>query len=152
MWCMWLAGNGGHKKSPKICHLRTIAQLCWAISSQLRYYWQLEKNLLNSSISFTCPHNMVNFGPLMAEICWQVWGTPGNFSGFAWLVSWSLTSLFSTNMGISEANGFASWQCYCMAPWYWASAKVCSVEQRVRPMFGRAAFTLCTGPHSSKFQ
>jgi len=25
---------------------------------------------------------MVNFGPLMAEISWQVWGTPANFNGF----------------------------------------------------------------------
>ena len=23
-----------------------------------------------------CPYNMVNFGPLAAEICWRVWGTP----------------------------------------------------------------------------
>ena len=40
------------------------------------------KNLLNSNISPTCPYNMVNFGPLVAEICWRVWGTPANFSGF----------------------------------------------------------------------
>ena len=25
---------------------------------------------------------MVNFGPLTAEIRWQVWGTPANFNGF----------------------------------------------------------------------
>jgi len=25
---------------------------------------------------------MVNFGPLMAEIDWRVWGTPANFNGF----------------------------------------------------------------------
>ena len=25
---------------------------------------------------------MVNFGPLAAEICWRVWGTPSNFKGF----------------------------------------------------------------------
>jgi len=25
---------------------------------------------------------MVNLGPLAAEICWRVWGTPANFSGF----------------------------------------------------------------------
>jgi len=24
----------------------------------------------------------VNFGPLAAEICWRVWGTPVNFNGF----------------------------------------------------------------------
>jgi len=30
---------------------------------------------------------MVNFGPLTAEICWQVWGTPANFNGFRVLAS-----------------------------------------------------------------
>ena len=28
------------------------------------------------------PHNMVNFGPLVAEIGWRVWGTRANFNGF----------------------------------------------------------------------
>jgi len=42
---------------------------------------QYEKNLLNSSASPTCPDNIVN-GPLTAEICWRVWGTPANFNGF----------------------------------------------------------------------
>jgi len=34
------------------------------------------------NISSRCPHNMVNFGPLAAEICLRVWGTPANFNGF----------------------------------------------------------------------
>ena len=33
-------------------------------------------------MSSTCPHNMVNFGPIAAEIGRVVWGTPANFSGF----------------------------------------------------------------------
>ena len=45
-------------------------------------YRQSEKYLLSSNISSTCPHNMVNFGPLAAEIVSLVWGTPGNFNGF----------------------------------------------------------------------
>jgi len=28
------------------------------------------KKWLNSNISYTCFHNMVNFGPLTAGICW----------------------------------------------------------------------------------
>ena len=47
--------------------------------SQLKHVSTIGKNL-NSNISSTCPHNMV--GPLTAEICWQVWGTPANFNGF----------------------------------------------------------------------
>jgi len=42
----------------------------------------LKKNLSNSNTSSTCPHNMVNFGPLTAEIVFRVWGTPANFNGF----------------------------------------------------------------------
>ena len=34
------------------------------------------RKLLNSNTSSTRPHNMVNFGPLAAEIGWRVWGTP----------------------------------------------------------------------------
>jgi len=40
------------------------------------------KKLVNSDTSTTCPYNMVNFGPLTAEIRWRVWGTPANFNGF----------------------------------------------------------------------
>jgi len=42
-------------------------------------YRQSEKNLLSSNISSTCPHNMVKFGPLAAEIVLGVWGTPNYF-------------------------------------------------------------------------
>jgi len=45
-------------------------------------YPQSEKNLLNSNMSSTCPHNMVKFGPLTAEIGLPVWGTPASFDGF----------------------------------------------------------------------
>jgi len=37
MCCTRLAGNAGSKKSPKIRHLGTVAQVCRAISSQLRH-------------------------------------------------------------------------------------------------------------------
>ena len=82
MYCTQLAGNAGPKKSPKIRHLGTIAQLCRAISSQLRHVSTIGKKLLNSNTSSTCSVNMVNFGPLAAEICWRVWGTPANFNRF----------------------------------------------------------------------
>jgi len=42
-----------------------------------------KKNFLStSSISSRCLDNMVNFGPLAAEIGPVVWGTPGNFNWF----------------------------------------------------------------------
>ena len=45
------------------------------------------KTFLNSSISSIHSHNMVNFGPLVAEIGLPVWGTPANFNGFLVLPS-----------------------------------------------------------------
>ena len=70
------------QKLPKNRHLGTIVQLCQATSSQLRHISTIGKNLLSSNSSSTCPHNMVNFGPLAAEIDLVVWGTPANFNGF----------------------------------------------------------------------
>ena len=75
------------KKVAKNRHLGTIAQLCRAISSQLRHISTNGKNLLSSNISSTCPHNMVNFGPLTAEILSGVWDTPTNFNGFCILAA-----------------------------------------------------------------
>jgi len=77
--CTRLAENTGRKNDAKNRHLGTIAQLCRAISSQLRHISTIGKNLLSSNTSSTCPHNMVNFGPLAAEIDPVVWGTPCKF-------------------------------------------------------------------------
>jgi len=38
-----------------------------------------KKKLVKHDTSSTCPHNMVNFGQLTAEICWRVWGHPFKF-------------------------------------------------------------------------
>ena len=50
-------------------------------------YRQSEKSLLNGNISSICLHNILNFGQLMAEIWWQVWGTPAIVNGFRVLAS-----------------------------------------------------------------
>jgi len=73
-------------------HPGTIAQFCRAISSQLRHVSTIGKNELSSNISSTCPHNvvnhnMVNFGPLAAEIVSLAWGTPANFNGYGLLAA-----------------------------------------------------------------
>jgi len=52
------------KKSPKSRQLRTMVQLCRAISSQLRHVSTIGKHLFSNNTSFTCPDNMVNFGPI----------------------------------------------------------------------------------------
>jgi len=63
-----------------------IAQLCRAVSSQLMLVSTIGKKLLNSNISFICFHNIMNFGPLAAEIYLPVWAA-ANFNGFRVLAS-----------------------------------------------------------------
>jgi len=82
MCCTQLVENTGCKKSPNIGHLCTIAQLCRTVSSQLRHVSTIGKNLLNSNISSTCPHNMANFSPLTAEIGLSV--SLGHLCKFQW--------------------------------------------------------------------
>jgi len=85
-----------------------------------------KKNLFNSNTSSTCPDNIVNFGLLTAEICWRVCGTPANFNGFRILAALLHGTLV---VGVSQT--------------------LRRVEQRVPPIFSRAAITLGIGPHSS---
>jgi len=69
-------------------------------------------------MSSRCSHNMVNFGPLAAEIGLQVWGTPANFNGFC-----LLAALLHGSQLVSVSQTLR-------------------VEQRAPPMFGRATITL----------
>ena len=66
---------------------------------------------------------MVNFGPLTAETRSGVWGTLANFNGFR-----VLAALLHGTLVVG-------------------AAKLCGVEQRAPPIFGRAAITLGIGPH-----
>jgi len=93
--CTRLAENTGRKKVAKNRHLGTIAQLRRAISSQLRHVSTIGKKFVKQQylLLYRCPHNMVNFGPLAAEIDPVVWDIPA--------------TVIST--------GFASWQRYCTA-------------------------------------
>jgi len=79
MRCTRLAENTGRKKSPFQHHGTILSGCIFATKACID---NQKKNLLNSDTSSICPHGMVNFGPLMAEICWRVWGTPANFNGF----------------------------------------------------------------------
>jgi len=119
--CMWLAENTGRKESPSEHHRTNLSGYFLAIKAHID---NRKKNLLSSNTSFICPHNMVNIGPLAAEIVLPVWGIP------------------------DISTGYASWQSYCTVL-QWVLAKVCVVEHRAPPIFGRAAITLGIGPHSS---
>jgi len=131
---MRVAGNSGRKESPKIHHLRTIAQLCQAISSQLRRISTIGIKLVKQQYLLQMPHNMVNFSPLAAEIRWRVWSTPANLNGFRVLAALLLGPVVvgvSQTLRLGTRNGIAE------------------LPQRAPPIFGRAAITLGIGPHSS---
>ena len=122
MCCTRLSENTGRKKSPFWHHRTTLQGYIFGTKAST-----MGKNLLNSNSSSTCPDNIVNFGLLTAEIRWRVWGTAANFNGFRFLAA--------LLHGIYQ----------------WASARVCGVEQRAPPTFGRATIPLGIGPHSSSF-
>jgi len=79
MCCTQLAGNTGRKKSPSAHHRTSLSGHIFTTEVNID---NQKKKLLNSNTSSTCPDNMVNFGPLMAETGSGVWGTPANFNGF----------------------------------------------------------------------
>ena len=81
MCCTRLAENAGRKKSPKNRHRTTLWGHIFATKARINN----RKKLFNSNTSRICSHNMVNFGPLAAEIDSLVWGTPANFNGFCLL-------------------------------------------------------------------
>ena len=84
MCCTQLAENTGRKKkSPSAHHRTTLPGYMLATKAHID---NLEK-MLSSNISSTCLVNMVNFGPLAAEIHSVVWGTPANFNRFCIMAS-----------------------------------------------------------------
>ena len=87
MCCMRLAEKyrtqKSCQKSPSGHHHTTLSGYIFATKARN----DNRKNSLNSNISSTCTHNMVNFGSLAADIGSGVWGTPANFHGFCVLPS-----------------------------------------------------------------
>jgi len=75
MCCSRLAENTGRKNDAKTRHLSTIAQLCRAISWQLRHVSTIGKKLLSSYISSTCPQYGELRPTIAAEIVSGAWGT-----------------------------------------------------------------------------
>jgi len=80
--CTRLAANTGRKKiaknSSSAHHRTTLLGYIFATKARINN----RKNLLNRHLPPICPYNVVNLGPLAAEIVLLVWGTPANFNGF----------------------------------------------------------------------
>ena len=128
---VWNVLHGAHckyrkqkviKKSPSGHHRTILTGYIFATKARID---NQKKKLLSSNNSSTCSHNIVNFGPLAAEIDPVVWSTPANFNGFRVLAA----LLHGTPvLGVSQTL---------------------RREQRVPPIFSRAAITMGIGPHSS---
>jgi len=87
-----------HVQNSLCVRLRTIAQVCRVISSQLRHAWTIGKKLVKQQC---LPHMPSQYGdrPLAAEICWRVWGTHANFNGLRVLAALMHGTLV---IGVSE--------------------------------------------------
>ena len=86
-------------------------------------------------MSSTCAHNMVNFGPLAAEIISLVWGTPATFNGFRVLAALLHGTLV---LGVSKTAALNTGRHLCSAgrPSRWALAHIL-VSSRFFLLYGR---------------
>jgi len=147
----WNTGRKSRHKSPSVHHRTTLSGYIFAIEAHI----DNRKQLLSSNMSSRCPHNMVNFRPLAAEIVSLAWGKDGRVpaSWYCAVSQCNITKLALDRPWLGAplriSTGFASWQCYCKVLQHWASAKHCGIEQRAPPIFGKATITLGIGPHSS---
>jgi len=101
-------------------HLRTIAQLCRAISSQLRHVSTIGQKLVKQQY---LPHMSLQYGelwPLAAEIVSLVWGTPANFNGFRVLAA----LLHSQTAALNRGHQLYS----ARRPSRWALAHISSIH------------------------
>jgi len=109
-------------------HLRTIAQLFLAITSQLRHLPAIGKKLVKPHVL----NNMVDFGPLADEIASLVWGTPANFNRFR---AYSQPShigcipYFHTRCGLNANLGCISENVLHAAPWNTARQRLPKIRQ-----------------------
>ena len=140
MCCTQLAANTGPKKVAKNRHLGTIPQLCWAISLQLRHVSTIGKKRVKQQYLLYMYHNMVNFGPLAAEIGSLVWGTTGNFNGFrvfaallhgTLVVGVSQTAAFNRGRHLYSAGRPSRWALIHIS----SSNRIESVDLRKSPYY-----------------
>jgi len=82
------------QKSPSGHHRTTLSGYIFATEAHI----DNRKKMLSSNISSTCPHSMVNFGPLAAEIVSLVWAPQVISTGFPVLAA----LLHGTLVGVSQ--------------------------------------------------
>jgi len=106
------------QKSPSGHHRANLSGYIFATKEHI----DTGKNLLSSDMSSACPHNMVKFGLLTAEIHPVVWGTPANFNGFRVLAA----LLHGIVVGVSQTAALNRGRHLCLAvrPSRWALAHI----------------------------
>ena len=109
------------QKSPSGHHPTTLSDYIFTNKACI----DNRKKLLSSNTSCTCPHNMVNFGPLATKIVSLVWGTPANFNGFRVLAALLHGTLV---VGVSRTAAFSRGRYLYSAgrPSRWALAHISS--------------------------
>ena len=114
------------QRAPSRHHSTTVSGYIFATKACID---NRKKNLLSSNISPTCPHNMMNFGPLAADIVSLVWGTPGNFHWFRVLAALLYGTLV---VGVSKTAALNRGRHLCSAgrPSRWALAHILHRESK----------------------
>ena len=109
------------KKLPSGHHSTTLSGYIFATKACID---NRKKHFKQQYLPYTS-HNMVNFGPLAAEILSLVWGTPGNFNGFCVLAALLYGTLV---VGVSQTAAlnrgrhlYSAWR-----PSRWALAQISS--------------------------
>jgi len=106
-------GNRGHKNDAKNRHLRIIAQLCRAISSQLRHISTIGKKLVKQQHLL---HMSLQYGKLRPTNGWDQFGSLEHPSKFQLVSRLGRVTARYSSTG-RQPN--------------------CSIEQRAPPIFGR---------------
>jgi len=128
MCCKWHAENTGRKKSPKIWRLGTIAQLCRAISSQLRHASTIGKKLVKQQYPL---HMFSQYGELRPIITYQ------------------LRSVYQFGEPQQISTGFTSCLRYCSDTAQQTSTKLCTMFARLLAWY--SIYTFLGAPAPTEF-
>jgi len=118
------------KNSPSAHHRTTLSGYIFATKARI----DNRKKLLSNNISPTCAYNMVNFGPLAAEIVSLVLATLANFNGFRFLAA----LLHSQTAALNRGRHLYS----AGRPSRWALAHISSFNL-IRTIYETADFNDC---------
>jgi len=120
---MRLTGNAGCKKVAKNNHLGTIAQLCRAISSQLRHVYTIGKKLVKQRYVL---HMFPQYGELRPTNSWDPSGSLRHPCKFQWASRLGSVTAWHLVAGVSQTAALNRGRHLCSAGWpsRWALAHI----------------------------